>query len=307
MKKVLAVLMTVTVLISCTVFSAAAAVAYRPDFSNDIFSFGYHPKSSPSSGTTINVDDYVTFSGPGRFYFNLNPIPEVSSGYDFYVRLRDQSLVVLNPGESVLFDIDFELGWFGSSNQVIFYFVAFDGSYLDMPSQPFSYGGSSSISISLSYTNEHDFPVYLREFAFSSDNQTFTACRVSVTDFLITDFSQNAQDSYETDRILGALDGYMNDYESPRPDMGEEVQGAEDEYNNAVDEALGGKSDEEIQAEVGEVADYDFDSLDQDSVSGVKSFMDDLLDALGSEYMSLLLFSCTMGVAIYVIGRKRGI
>ena len=35
MKKVLAVLMTVTVLISCTVFSASAAVAYRPDFSND--------------------------------------------------------------------------------------------------------------------------------------------------------------------------------------------------------------------------------------------------------------------------------
>lgn len=49
--------------------------------------------------------------------------------------------------------------------------------------------------------------------------------------------------------------------------MGEEVQGAEDEYNNAVGEALGGKMAEEIQAEAGEVADYDFDFLDQGSVS----------------------------------------
>lgn len=110
----------------------------------------------------------------------------------------------------------------------------------------------------------------------------------------------------QTDQIIGALDGYMNDYDSPRPGMQDKVDGEQAKYDSAVDNALGGKSDEEIQAEVEAVANYDWGSLDQASVSGVKGFMDNLLSVFGADYMSLLLFSCTMGVAIYVIGRRRG-
>lgn len=160
----------------------------------------------------------------------------------------------------------------------------------------------------------------MRSFFFYTDQPnggSYTGFRLTVTDFVITDYSQNGQDRYDTDQItgaiegqtdeiLGALDGYMNDYESPRPGMEDEVQGAEDDYNSAVDDALGGKSDEEIQQEADAAADYDFDSLDQGSISGVQSFMDGLLDVLGPDYLSLLLFSCTMGLCIYVIGRKRG-
>lgn len=110
-----------------------------------------------------------------------------------------------------------------------------------------------------------------------------------------------------TDEITGAIDDAMNgSFESPRPDMGDKVQQTEDDYENAVNDALGGKTQDEIQADVEKVANYDFSKIDTGAVGSIKTFMGAMSVSFGTDYMSLLLFSCTMGAGIYLIGKRRG-
>lgn len=123
-----------------------------------------------------------------------------------------------------------------------------------------------------------------------------------------------------TDEIIGSIDGSTgqivgeldeiqsdikgDDWTSPAPGKDDELNGAMSDYDDAYNEAVGGKSDQEIVDEVSGQVDYDYGALDQQSVSGVTGFLSDLLDSFGADYKSLLMLSLTIGLAVYVIGRR---
>lgn len=112
-----------------------------------------------------------------------------------------------------------------------------------------------------------------------------------------------------TDQIVGELDEIQSDikgddWTSPAPGKDDELNGAMSDYDDAYNEAVGGKSDQEIVDEVSGQVDYDYGALDQQSVSGVTGFLSDLLDSFGADYKSLLMLSLTIGLAVYVIGRR---
>lgn len=112
-----------------------------------------------------------------------------------------------------------------------------------------------------------------------------------------------------TGQIVGELDEIQSDikgddWTSPAPGKDDELNGAMSDYDDAYNEAVGGKSDQEIVDEVSGQVDYDYGALDQQSVSGVTGFLSDLLDSFGADYKSLLMLSLTIGLAVYVIGRR---
>ena len=89
-------------------------------------------------------------------------------------------------------------------------------------------------------------------------------------------------------------------------ELNSEVDGMTSQLENLESEALGGKTDEEIQSEAADAADFDYDSLNSEATAGVTGFINDCLDAFGVGYSSLLLFSCSIGLCIFVIGRRGG-
>lgn len=112
-----------------------------------------------------------------------------------------------------------------------------------------------------------------------------------------------------TGQIVGELDEIQSemrgdDWTSPAPGKDDDLNGAMSDYDDAYNAAVGGKSDQEIVDEVSGRVDYDYGALDQQSVSGVTGFLTDLLDSFGADYKSLLMLSLTIGLAVYVIGRR---
>lgn len=90
---------------------------------------------------------------------------------------------------------------------------------------------------------------------------------------------------------------------TPLPEQ-PDIDGEINDIESAENEALGGKSDEQIQQDVDNALDYDIDSIDQDAASAVSGFFDDLLTCFGSSYESVLLLSLTLGLASFIIGRR---
>lgn len=197
MKRIVPVLVCLSVLVSCLIFSASAAVTYRPDFSDDSFSFSYVSLDS-SDTSTQDVTDRVSKATPGQFSFSWNPLPVASSWLEFAVIFSDSSMVVLNPGESVSISVTGQMPYRGAKNLVNCNFVgALSGSIVLSSPQFFTPSGSSSLfSVNFSFTNTEDEPVYLRSFFFYTDQPnggSYTGFRLTVTDFVITDYSQKRQ------------------------------------------------------------------------------------------------------------------
>lgn len=90
---------------------------------------------------------------------------------------------------------------------------------------------------------------------------------------------------------------------TPLPEQ-PDIDGEINDIESAENEALGGKSDEQIQQDVDNALDYDIDSIDQDAASAISGFFDDLLTCFGSSYESVLLLSLTLGLASFIIGRR---
>lgn len=78
------------------------------------------------------------------------------------------------------------------------------------------------------------------------------------------------------------------------------------DFEQAESNALGGKSDAEIQSEVNNALDFDMGSLDWGSSRKLNVFMDGCLTAFGSKYMTLLLLALTLGLSAFLIGRRYG-
>ena len=282
MKKVLAVISMVFVLVSCTLFSVSADfVITHPDFRNATYRFSYGNGSSYQSRIVR-----PTFGGD--YVFSLPTISDFGTVSELQFDIAFDKPIYMSSDIVAMIKNSYSFGWYQDVTFALFY--GNEGIYAESIND---YLVDGVFRFGFDYTLTDKQPLFFDRISFHFSGMSFSAFRITCFVFDMYDASPSA-----------AIQG--GDYQSPRPGMDEEVQGAEDDYNNAVDGALGGKSDQEIQQDVEDAADFDFDSLDQNSVSGVKSFMEGLLDVLGSDYMALLLFSCTMGVCIYVIGRKRG-
>lgn len=81
-------------------------------------------------------------------------------------------------------------------------------------------------------------------------------------------------------------------------DVNDKVQDSE----NAENEALGGKTDEEIQKEIDNAFNVQIDISNDGNIAVAYAF-DKLLTAFGSQYSGLLLLSLTLGTACFIIGR----
>lgn len=94
------------------------------------------------------------------------------------------------------------------------------------------------------------------------------------------------------------------DFSSAFDDSTSKVNGLTSDLGNLESSAMGGKSDDDLNSEIdGVLGENPVDSLKSSKIS---SFIEGCLDAFGKEYKSLLLFSCSIGLCIFVIGRRAG-
>lgn len=128
------------------------------------------------------------------------------------------------------------------------------------------------------------------------------------TDYFICYLSFSATSDNPGNIYFGrfATANYDVSYEEEFNELNSEVDGMTSQLENLESEALGGKTDEEIQSEAASAADFDYDSLNSQATQGVTGFINDCLDTFGAGYSSLLLFSCSIGLCIFVIGRRGG-
>lgn len=110
----------------------------------------------------------------------------------------------------------------------------------------------------------------------------------------IIDAQQQATQE-QTDEIMNGWDGGVN-----------VDDGTKDDFANAEDAALGGKSDAEIQEEVNNALNFDIGVFDTVKIGKIHSLFDNVLDALGSSWQSLFVLSLTLGLGAFLIGRRYG-
>lgn len=107
------------------------------------------------------------------------------------------------------------------------------------------------------------------------------------------------------DAIDDQTDAFIEGDGTPlAPDYGNDLNNKSDELTELEDGALGGKTDEEIQAEVDEALDFDMDSLDNNASVAMSGLFDGLLVVFGADYQSLLLLALSLGLAAFIIGRR---
>lgn len=210
-------------------------------------------------------------------YLDLN-----SSYSNVYFKIRVNFLSRAESGETDvhrLYDV--------STGQVIATGTRVNDDYVE-----FTYSGAISKNIKL------DVNAYLNEPTISLDYFV----HIELTDFQFVDNSATGQiiqnQNNNTDKIL---DG-DEDLDSSG-DTGK-VSGSIDNVDDAKDGALGGKSDKEIQAEINSALDSDKIGLDFTKAGRISNFFDNLLNAFGSGYKTLLMLSLSLGLAGFLIGRR---
>ncbi len=131
-----------------------------------------------------------------------------------------------------------------------------------------------------------------------------TAYKNDGTQDIIDNQNSNAQEIIDAQQqaTQEQTDAIMNDW-----DGGVDVDdGTKDEFANAEDAALGGKSDAEIQDEVDNALNFDISVFDSTKIGKIHSLFDNVLDALGSSWQSLFILSLTLGLGAFLIGRRYG-
>lgn len=115
-------------------------------------------------------------------------------------------------------------------------------------------------------------------------------------------------DDERTAEILGSIDdleqsiteGWTTD-----SNVNSTVSDKSDQMGDAESDALGGKSDQEIQQEIQGVLSGDgLPSVNGGGVVAVANTFDLLLDAFGKDYQALLILALTLGLAAVLVGRS---
>ncbi len=119
----------------------------------------------------------------------------------------------------------------------------------------------------------------------------------------ITGEIQNSTDQI-TGEIQDSTDQITNGWETD-DDSSNRVDDMTGDFGNAENDALGGKTDEEIQEEVNNaLSDYELPDETLDNVSIVGDTFLDLLEAFGAEYQSVMVLALTLGLAAFLVGRS---
>lgn len=120
----------------------------------------------------------------------------------------------------------------------------------------------------------------------SNSNADKNASDIQANQDKNTDKVLNGDEDLDVSDKTGAVDGSVGDIES------------------ATDNALGGKSDEEIQDEISSALDSDSLDLDFNKAGRISAFFDGLLNCFGDDYKSVLLLSLSLGLGAFLIGRR---
>ena len=126
------------------------------------------------------------------------------------------------------------------------------------------------------------------------------------TDKIIDNADKNAAEIQQnqdenTDKILNGDSDLDSSGETDK------VNGAVGDVDGATDEALGGKSEAEIEAEVSGALDpKQLGNIDVTKAKRMSTFYDRCLKSFGTDYNSLLLLSLILGLAAFLIGRRYG-
>lgn len=102
-----------------------------------------------------------------------------------------------------------------------------------------------------------------------------------------------------TDKLINGDGG---GYDSS--DSTDKIDGTTSDIADAEKDALGGKTDEEIQQEVEDAFEIEDDAVNPEDGEKVSELFMGLLDCFGPEYETLLVISLTLGLAGFIIGRK---
>lgn len=111
---------------------------------------------------------------------------------------------------------------------------------------------------------------------------------------------------YSGFNVTGSLgDQLINGDGTPlAPNVDQDLDNKSDEMGQLENEALGGKSDEEIQQEVDNALSFDVGSLDSSATGSMSGFFDDLLGVFGADYQALLMLALSLGLAAFILGRR---
>jgi len=127
-----------------------------------------------------------------------------------------------------------------------------------------------------------------------------TAYKNDGTQDIIDNQNSNTQAEIEADKEN--TDKILNDW-----DGGVDVDdGTTDNFKNAEDAALGGKTDSQIQEEINNAIDFDINIFDSAKIGKMHSLFDNVLSACGSSYQALFMLCLTLGLAAFLIGRRYG-
>lgn len=139
-------------------------------------------------------------------------------------------------------------------------------------------------SLKYQYSTEGE---YLNQQIINNQNEN--------TDKIISNQNEN------TDKILNGDEDLDSSGETDK------VDGALGDVDDATNNALGGKSDEDVQAEVSGAIDAEkLDSIDLTKAKRMSTFYDRCLVVFGKDYNSLLLLSLILGLSAFLIGRRYG-
>ena len=132
------------------------------------------------------------------------------------------------------------------------------------------------------------------------ENQNYNTDRIiSNADKNAAEIQQNQDEN--TDKILNGDSDLDSSSETDK------VDGAVGDIDEATDEALGGKSEAEIEAEVSGALDpKQLGNIDVTKAKRMSTFYDRCLKSFGIDYNSLLLLSLILGLAAFLIGRRYG-
>lgn len=173
------------------------------------------------------------------------------------------------------------------------------------------------------YNVEEPVKLFLN-FQCSNGDVEAVGINISLAELFYSDGSaeQIANDNANADKIISGIDKSTDEVIKNQEENTDKILNGDEDLDSsgqtdkvdgtiggidgATSDAMGGKTDEEVQAEVESSLDTDKIGLDFNKANRISSFFDNLLNAFGSSYKALLLLSLSLGLAAFLIGRRYG-
>lgn len=332
--KILSVFVVIIFIISCFFINTSAAVTYNNfnDFANLILSSLNLYKSSSGGFVDVTASQRLSEIGNSIYYsmttteswgagqrYRVYMSFELSPSVVFNARYNGEFHIVGNPNlynfllnsSSIYFTNSdgsktyCTLSLNSSNNADLI--CRFDSSVAKEPNSLSIYFDFTNVTTFSSYNTVIDFSLMYLDFNYVTDSDVI----VENQDKLASDIQANADKNANeikanqdknTDKILNGDTDLDSSGETDK------VNGAVGDVDGATDEALGGKSETEIQGEVDGALDWNKigNSVDFEKAQRMSTFYDRCLTVFGSKYNSLLLLSLILGLAAFLIGRKYG-